>query len=56
MTGYYTPETEARILECGAKRCVAKPVEPSALASMIDSVFEQGKGPRQRRRRQPAKL
>lgn len=51
MTGYYTPETEARILECGAQRCVAKPVEPSALAAMLDGVFEQGTGGRRPRRR-----
>jgi excisionase family DNA binding protein len=51
MTGYYTPETEARILECGALRCFAKPVEPSALASVIDALFETGSSARQRRRR-----
>ena len=51
MTGYYTPETEARILECGALRCFAKPVEPSALASVIDALFETGSPARQRRRR-----
>ena len=51
MTGYYTPETEAKILECGALRCVAKPVEPSTLAGMIDEVLEQGTGNRPRRRR-----
>jgi excisionase family DNA binding protein len=55
MTGYYTPETEARILECGAMRCIAKPIEPSALGTQIDQLFEQGSRPRQRRRRQPAK-
>jgi excisionase family DNA binding protein len=52
MTGYHTPETEARILECGALRCVAKPIEPSALAAMIDAIFDQGVGSRPRRRRQ----
>ena len=40
MTGYYTPETEARVLECGAIRCFAKPVEPSVLSGFIDSVLE----------------
>ena len=55
MTGYYTPETEARILECGAMRCIAKPIEPSALGTQIDQLFELGTGPRQRRRRHPAK-
>ena len=55
MTGYYTPETEARILECGAMRCIAKPIEPSALGTQIDQLFDLGTGPRQRRRRQPAK-
>ena len=53
MTGYHTPETEARILECGAVRCVAKPVEPSTLATILDSVFDgsSGAGGRTRRRR-----
>ena len=51
MTGYYTPETEARILECGAQRCVAKPVEPSVLAGMIDAVFDHNAASRGRRRR-----
>jgi excisionase family DNA binding protein len=55
MTGYYTPETEARILECGALRCLAKPMEPAVLANQIDELLEHGTGPRQRRRRQPAK-
>jgi excisionase family DNA binding protein len=55
MTGYYTPETEARILECGAMRCIAKPIEPSALGTQIDQLFQQGTGPRQRGRRQPSK-
>ena len=52
MTGYYTPETEARILECGAVRCLAKPVEPSVLAAFVDSLLAQGNSARQRRRRQ----
>jgi len=51
MTGYYTPETEARILECGAIRCFAKPVEPSVLTAFIDSVLQQGATSRPRRRR-----
>ena len=55
MTGYYTPETEAKILECGALRCVAKPVEPSTLATMIDGVLEQGTGGTRPRRRRHAK-
>jgi len=55
MTGYYTPETEARILECGAMRCIAKPIEPSALGTQIDQLFDLGTDPRQRRRRHPAK-
>lgn len=50
MTGYHTPEMEARILECGAVRCVAKPVEPSALGTMIDAAVDAGAG-RQKRRR-----
>jgi len=51
MTGYYSPETEARVLECGAIRCFAKPVEPSTLSGFIDSIFEQRRGARQRRGR-----
>jgi excisionase family DNA binding protein len=53
MTGYYSPETDARILECGALRCFAKPVEPSTLAAFIDSVFEQQAS---KRRRRPARV
>jgi excisionase family DNA binding protein len=49
MTGYYSPETEARVLECGAIRCFAKPLEPSTLSAFIDSVFEKPKSSRQRR-------
>lgn len=51
MTGYYTPETEARILECGAQRCFAKPVEPSTLAAVVDGLFDASVPARQRRRR-----
>jgi len=52
ITGFYSPETETRILECGAIRCFAKPVEPSTLSAFIDSVFEQRSGrPKPRRRR-----
>jgi len=50
MTAYYSPETEARILECGAIRCFNKPVEPSAISSYIDSVFEQQATKGRRRR------
>ncbi len=50
MTGYFSPETEARILECGALRCFAKPIEPSTISTFIDSVFEQQR-PRARRGR-----
>lgn len=51
MTGFYSPETESRILECGAMRCFAKPVEPSTLSNFIDSVFEQQAVSKSRRRR-----
>ena len=51
MTGYHTPETEARILECGAIRCFAKPVEPAALARFIDGQLAQRGGTRGRRGR-----
>jgi len=50
MTGYHTPETEARIVECGALRCLAKPIEPSAVASVIDGVLEQNALGRSRRK------
>jgi excisionase family DNA binding protein len=56
MTGYHTPETEARILECGAARCVAKPVEPSVLAGHIDTLLVQPSGSGQRRKHQSAKV
>jgi excisionase family DNA binding protein len=51
MTGFYSPEIEARILECGALRCFAKPVDPETLASCIDGVFEQRSAKGKRRRR-----
>jgi excisionase family DNA binding protein len=51
MTGFFSSETEARILECGAVRCFAKPVETSTLAEFIDSVFEQQSAGRGRRRK-----
>ena len=54
MTGYHSPDTEARILECGAIRCFSKPTPPSALASFIDSVFEQQQS--RGRRRSKAKV
>lgn len=50
MTGYHTPETEARIIECGALRCLSKPIEPSTVGGMIDAIFEQaGAGKRRRK-------
>jgi excisionase family DNA binding protein len=51
MTGYYSPETEQRILECGAVRCFAKPIEPSTISTFIDSVFEVQSGSKSRRGR-----
>lgn len=54
MTGFYSPETETRILECGAVRCFAKPVEPSTLSAFIDSVFEQQAS--KSRKRKPARV
>jgi len=50
MTGYYSPETEARVLECGAVRCFAKPLDPTTLSAFIDSIFETPKGSRRRGR------
>ena len=55
MTGYHSPETEARILECGAVRCFSKPVEVSALSDYIDSVFAQQDGGGKSRRRRSAR-
>jgi excisionase family DNA binding protein len=52
MTGYHNPETEAKILECGALRCFAKPVVSAELAGVIDALFEQGETSGSRRRRQ----
>lgn len=52
MTGYHTPETEARILECGAVRCFAKPFEPAAVVGFIESTLTQAAGAGRRRRRQ----
>jgi len=50
MTGYHTHETEARIVECGAVRCLSKPIEPSAVAAVIDTVLEQAATAKRRRR------
>jgi len=50
MTGYHTVETEARIVECGAVRCLSKPIEPSAVAAVIDAVLEQASAAKRRRR------
>lgn len=49
MTGYHTPETEAKTLECGAVRCFAKPVEPSTLSGYIDGLFDKRGSARSRR-------
>jgi len=50
LTGYHTPETEARIVECGAVRCLAKPIEPSAIGSSIDAVIEAASAAKRRRK------
>ena len=50
LTGYHTPDTEARIVECGAVRCLAKPIEPSAVASSIDAVIEAASAAKRRRK------
>jgi len=36
LTGFHTPETEARILDCGAVKCFAKPIDPATIAAFID--------------------
>ncbi|HXV76521.1 MAG TPA: response regulator [Candidatus Polarisedimenticolaceae bacterium] len=52
MTGYYSPDTESRISECGAVRCFAKPIDPATLSAYIDSIVEQKtSGSKTRRRR-----
>lgn len=51
ITGYHTPETEARILECGAIRCFAKPVDLATLSSFITSELERQSAPRSGRGR-----
>lgn len=50
MTGYHTHETESRIVECGAVRCLSKPIEPSVVAAVIDAVLEQASAAKRRRR------
>jgi excisionase family DNA binding protein len=50
MTGYHTQETEARIVECGAVRCLSKPIEPSAVAVAIDVALGQAVAAKRRRR------
>ena len=50
MTGYHSPETEARILDCGAVRCFAKPVDPVELGRFIDSELSDSGGGRRRGR------
>ena len=37
LTGFHTPETEARILECGAVKCFAKPIDPETIGAFIDA-------------------
>jgi CheY-like chemotaxis protein len=49
MTGYHTPETEAKTLECGAVKCFAKPVEPATLSGFIDGLFDKRASARSRR-------
>jgi excisionase family DNA binding protein len=49
MTGYHTPETESRILECGAQRCFSKPIDTTVLVSYIDALYEKESATRRRR-------
>src|SRR5262245_21423299 len=53
LTGYHTSATEARYVECGAVRCLAKPIEPSGGATSIDAVLEAATAAK--RRRKPAR-
>jgi CheY-like chemotaxis protein len=41
MTGYHTPETEAKTLECGAVRCFAKPVDSATMSEFIDGLYDR---------------
>ncbi len=51
ITGYHTPETESRILECGAIRCFAKPVDMGTLSSFIAAELERQRSSRSGRGR-----
>ena len=51
ITGYHTPETESRILECGAIRCFAKPVDLGTLSSFIAAELDRQGGSRSGRGR-----
>jgi len=55
MTGFYSPETESRVLECGAVKCFAKPVEPATLSTFIDTALEQKGAAAKSRRRRPVR-
>jgi len=56
MTGYFSPDTESRIVESGAVRCFAKPVEPSTLSAFVDSALEKRAQAAKSRRRRPARV
>ena len=56
MTGYFSPDTEARIVDSGAVRCFAKPVEPSTLSAFVDSALEKRASAARSRRRRPARV
>ena len=51
MMGYRSPEAESRILECGAARCFAKPVDPTAISAFIESEFDDRRKLKPRRGR-----
>lgn len=38
MTGFHSPETEARALACGAVKCLEKPISPQEIAGVLDQV------------------
>lgn len=50
MTGYHNAETETKILECGAMRCFAKPLDPPHLTAVIDGLFDEGSSAQRRKR------
>jgi excisionase family DNA binding protein len=49
--GVAIPDSDPRIVECGAIRCFTKPVEPRTIADFLDTTFDQHVGSRGKRGR-----